>query len=89
MGWLEAQAFLMAEGRKIGGEEPVRAFLANAEQCEAYAALFGGLCFSVSALYDWYGPEWESWIFQAVNVHYRYAGFGLEQWAKWLGVKDV
>lgn len=87
LGRVEADAFLVAEGSKIGGEEKVRAFLANAELFDAYAALFGGLCFSLAALYDSYGPEWEAWAFQAINVHYRYAGFGLEPWARWLGME--
>ena len=86
MGRLEAEAFLIAEASKVGGEEKVRGFLSNEELFESYAALFGGLCFSVSALREWYGPEWEQWVFQAVNVHYRYARFGLEAWAKQLGV---
>lgn len=87
LGRVEAEAFLAAEGNRIGGEEKIRAFLADEERFTVYAALFGGLCFSVSALYDWYGPDWEAWVFQAVNVHYRYANFGLEAWAKSLGIK--
>jgi hypothetical protein len=87
VGRLEAEAFLAAEGNRIGGEEKIQAFLADEERFTMYAALFGGLCFSVSALYDWYGPNWEAWVFQAVNVHYRYANFGLEAWAKSLDIK--
>lgn len=87
VGRLEAEAFLAAEGNRIGGEEKIRAFLADGERFTMYAALFGGLCFSVSALYDAYGPDWEAWVFQAVNVHYRYATFGLEAWARSLGIK--
>lgn len=87
VGRLEAEAFLAAEGNRIGGEEKIQAFLADEERFTMYAALFGGLCFSVAALYDWYGPDWNAWAFQAVNVHYRYASFGLEAWAKCLDVK--
>lgn len=87
VGRVEAGAFLVAEGNRIGGDEQIQAFLADEERFNLYGALFGGLCFSVSALYDWYGPEWEQWAFQTVNVDYRYAHFGLEAWAKWLGIK--
>ena len=85
LGQLEFEAFFIAEGSKIGGEEKVRAFLSNEVQFKTYAALFGGLCFSLAALYDWYGSDWETWVFQAINVDYRVPGFGLEQWMKWLG----
>jgi hypothetical protein len=84
--WVEAEAFMMAEGRKIAGDEKVRDFLADAEVLTTFGALYGGLCFSLGALYDFYGPDWEAWVFQAVNVHYRYATFGLEPWARWLGL---
>ena len=87
VGRLEAEAFLIAEGSRIGGEDRIRTFLANQDRFDAYAALFGGLCFSVAALYDWYGPDWEKWTFQGINVHYRYAAFGLEPWARWLGIE--
>ncbi len=86
---LEFEAFFVAEGAKIGGEEKVRSFLANEPMFESYTALFGGLCFSLAALFEWYGPDWEEWIFQKVNVDYRMARFGLEAWAKWLGVDYV
>ena len=89
VGRLEAEAFLAAEGNRIGGEEKIQAFLADDERFAMYAALFGGLCFSVAALYDEYGPDWETWVFQAVNVHYRYANFGLEAWAKCLDIKFI
>jgi hypothetical protein len=82
---VEFEAFFIAEGSKIGGDEQVRAFLANDSQYQAYADLFGALCFSLAALHDWYGLDWESWIFQKVNLDYRLARFGLEAWEKWLG----
>lgn len=85
MGQLEFEAFMLAESGKIGGEARVREFLADDVRFDMYAALFGGLCFSVAALHDWYGPDWEAWIFQAVNVHYRYADFGVRAWEKWMG----
>lgn len=88
-GQVELTAFLIAEGNCIGGEEKLKAFLANAEACGAYADLFGGLCLSLAALYDWYGPDWETWVFQVVNVDYRYASFGLEAWAKWLRTNGI
>jgi hypothetical protein len=53
LGQLEFEALFLAEGVKIGGPEKIRAFLAN----------FGGLSFSLAALVDFYGREWESWIF--------------------------
>ncbi len=84
--WLEAEAFMMAEGRKIAGDEQVRAFLSAGEVFNTFAALYGGLCFSLAALYDHYGRDWEAWVYQAVNVHYRYATFGLEAWTRWLGI---
>lgn len=87
LGQVEFEAFFIAEGSKIGGKDKVGAFLADEARFDAYAALFGGLCFSLAALYDWYGPDWEEWVFQAVNVHYRYAHFSLEAWAKWLGLE--
>jgi len=86
VGRLESEAFLAAEGNHIGGEEKIRAFLADEDRFDMIAALFGGLCFSVAALLDWYGTDWEKWVFQVVNVDYRYAHFGLEAWAKWLAV---
>lgn len=85
MGSVEFEALMLAEVGKIGGEAKVRAFLADETRFDMYAGLFGGLCFSLAALYDWYGPDWQAWIFQAVNVHYRYADFGIEAWEKWLG----
>jgi hypothetical protein len=89
MGRVEFEAFFIAEGGKIGGDDEVRAFLANEAQVQTYAALFGGLCFSLAALYDWYGPDWETWVFQKVNLDYRLARFGLEAWAKWLDIPYV
>ncbi|MBI3362191.1 MAG: hypothetical protein HY023_13895 [Chloroflexi bacterium] len=89
VGQLEFEAFFIAEGNKVGGEEKIKTFLADENRFATYAALFGGLCFSVAALYNAYGLHWEQWAFQAVNVHYRYAAFGLEPWAKWLGIKYV
>ena len=86
---LEFEAFFIAEGAKIGGEESVRSFLTNETAFTTYTALFGGLCFSLTALYDWYGTDWEEWIFQKVNLDYRLAQFGLEAWAKWLGVPYI
>jgi hypothetical protein len=83
-GRVEGEAFLVAEGSKIAGEAKINEFLANTELFELYAALHGGLSFSVSALYRQYGDAWEDWVFQAVNVHYRYADFGLEAWARQL-----
>ena len=59
-------------------------FLANPDLYETFAALYGGLSFSVAALYAQYGSQWQDWVFQAVNVHYRYASFGLEAWTRWL-----
>jgi hypothetical protein len=85
--WLEAEAFMMAEGRKIAGDEPVRAFLADGEVFDTFAALYGGVCFSLTALLDHYGRDWEAWVYQAINVHYRYANFGLEAWNRWLGIE--
>lgn len=89
IGQLEFEALFLAEGAKIGGQEKVRDFLADEAMFSAYAALFGGLCFSLVALYDWYGPDWQSWIFQKVNLDYRLGRFGLQAWAKWLGVEYV
>ncbi len=89
MGQIEFEAFFMAEGYKIGGEEKIKAFLGDQSRFETYAALFGGLCFTVAALYDWYGTDWREWIYQKVNLDYRLARFGLEAWAKRLGVKYV
>jgi hypothetical protein len=88
LGRLEFEAFFIAEGSQIRGEEKVRAFLADEAQFNTYAALFGGLCFSLSALYDWYGPDWEAWVFQTINVDYRVPGFGVEQWTRWLAVNS-
>lgn len=88
-GRVEAEAFVVAEGKKIGGDNLIEAFLANEQQFNTYAALFGGLCLSVAALYSRYGPKWEDWVFQAVNVHYRYSAFGLDVWAKWLAIVRV
>jgi hypothetical protein len=89
IGQVELTAFLIAEGNRIGGEDRIKAFLANGEACGAYADLFGGLCLGIAALYAWYGPDWETWVFQAINVHYRYADFGLEAWAQWLGLNNT
>lgn len=86
---LEFEAFFVAEGAKVGGTERIRSFLADETVFKTYAALYGGLCFSLTALFDWYGPNWEEWIFQKVNLDYRLARFGLEAWAKWLGVAYV
>lgn len=86
---LEFEAFFVAEGAKIGGKEKIRSFLANETVFKTYAALFGGLCFSLAALFDWYGPDWTEWIYQKVNLDYRLARFGLEAWAKWLGVPYI
>lgn len=82
--WLEAEAFLMVEGQRLHGDEKLRAFFADTERFESFLALYGGLSFSLAALAEAYGPDWQSWIFQAVNVHYRYAAFGLDAWAQWL-----
>jgi hypothetical protein len=84
---VEAEAFLVAEASKVAGEERVNAFLTNEELFETYSALYGGLSFSVAALYQQYGPEWADWVFQAVNVHYRYAEFGLEAWKRQLSLE--
>jgi hypothetical protein len=89
MSQLEFEAFFVAEGNRVGGEKGIQDFLANTSQFETYAALFGGLSLSLAAYYDWYGPNWEQWVFQKVNVDYRLARFGLEAWAKWLGVPYV
>jgi len=89
LGQIEFEAFFVAEGSKIGGEEQIAAFLADESRFQAYAALFGGLSFSLAALFDWYGPDWEAWIYQKVNLDYRLARFGLEAWANWLGVPYV
>nr|NIP25279.1 hypothetical protein [Phycisphaerae bacterium]NIX29094.1 hypothetical protein [Phycisphaerae bacterium] len=86
---VEFEAFFIAEGSKIGGDEKIEAFLANEAQYQTYQALFGGLCFSLAALYKWYGPEWEKWVFQKINLDYRLARFGLEAWAKWLNIPYV
>lgn len=84
VGQMEQTAFLIAEGNRIGGDEAVRGFLTRHEAAASYAALFGGLCFSVAALHAWYGPRWDEWVFQAINVHYRYATFAVDAWARWL-----
>lgn len=86
---IEFEAFFIAEGSKIGGEEKIQAFLANEVQYQSYAALFGGLCFSLAALYDRYSSDWEKWVFQKVNLDYRLARFGLEAWANWLGIPYI
>ncbi|MFQ5410509.1 MAG: hypothetical protein ACE5FI_19035, partial [Anaerolineales bacterium] len=85
---VEFEALFVAEGARIGVEN-VRVFLADEARFETYSALFGALCFSLSALYDRYGPDWETWVFQVVNVHYRLANFSLEAWANWLGIEYV
>ena len=68
LGRIEFEAFFVAEGRKIGGEEKIAAFLSHESQFQSFAALFGGLSFSLAALFDWYGPAWEEWIYQKVNL---------------------
>lgn len=89
IGQIEFEAFFIAEGSKIGGDEKIEAFLANEAQYQTYQALFGGLCFSLAALYNWYGPNWEEWVFQKINLDYRLARFGLEAWAKWLNIPYI
>ncbi|MFQ5419042.1 MAG: hypothetical protein ACE5EY_01635 [Anaerolineae bacterium] len=86
---VEFEAFFIAEGSKIGGEEKIRAFLADESRFQTYAALFGGLCFSLAALYDWYGTDWAEWIFQKLNLDYRLARFSLDAWANWLDIPYV
>lgn len=85
---VEFEAFFIAEGSKIGGAEKIQAFLANDTQFQCYAALFGGLCLSLAALYARYGPEWQNWVFQKVNLDYRLARFGLEAWTAFLEIRD-
>ena len=89
LGRVEFEALFMAEGSKIGGEKKIRAFLADEAQFASYAALFGGLSFSLASLHNWYGVDWESWIFQVVNLDYRLPHFGLKAWAKWLGIEYI
>ncbi len=84
---VEFEAFFLAEGRQIAGAAAVRAFLADPAQFDAYAALFGGLCLSLAALHAAYGPDWESWIFQTMNVAYRLKDFGLAPLARWLATE--
>lgn len=81
---IEFEAFFIAEGSKIGGEKKIQSFLDDRNRFETYAVLYGGLCFSVAALYDWYGSDWKNWIYQKVNLDYRFAHFGLDAWLSWL-----
>jgi hypothetical protein len=89
LGQVEFEAFFIAEGSTIGGEEKIRTFLTNETQFQSYMDLFGGLCFSLAALFDWYGPNWTEWIFQKLNLDYRLARFSLNAWAKWLDIPYV
>ena len=89
MAQTEFEAFFIAEGSMIGGEDKIKSFLDDKGRFETYAALFGGLCFTVAALYDSYGAAWQNWIYQKVNLDYRLARFGLEAWANWLEIDYV
>jgi hypothetical protein len=85
--WLERvenEAWLVPERVPVAGEAAVRAFLARAEDTRSYGALFGGLCLGVSALFAALGDDWRRWVFQAVNVGYRTADFGLSEIRRWL-----
>jgi hypothetical protein len=84
MSQIEFEAFFIAEGSKIGGEKKIKSFLDNKSRLETVATLCNALCFSLAALYDWYGSDWQDWIFQKVNLDYRLARFGLEAWARLL-----
>jgi hypothetical protein len=84
--WLvkvEQSAFLVPEQELVAGESSVEAFLLDKDRYPAYLRLFEVLCVSVSALLAHYGPDWQSWVFQAVNVHYRLPNFGLEVIHEW------
>ncbi|MDW8326504.1 MAG: hypothetical protein RMK99_08065 [Anaerolineales bacterium] len=85
--WLERvenEAWLVPERTPVAGEAAVRAFLARTEDVQLYQALFGGLCLGVSALFAALGDNWRRWVFQAVNVGYRMADFGLNEIRGWL-----
>ncbi len=78
----------MPEQGPVAGETAVRAFLADPERAPTYAALFGGLCLGVAALSAAYDPDWRGRVFQAVNVGYRMADFGLEAIGAWLAREE-
>lgn len=85
--WLERvenEAWLVPERAPAAGEAAVRALLARADDVQLYRALFGGLCLGVSALVAALGDDWRRWVFQAVNVGYRTADFGLNEIRRWL-----
>jgi hypothetical protein len=85
--WLEGienDAWLVPEQGVVAGEVAVRAFLSDVSRAAQFAALFGGMCLSLSALVSAWGVEWRRWVFQAVNVGYRLPNFGLDEIAAWL-----
>lgn len=81
---MEEEAFLIPERQRVAGETAVIEFLGDEERREMYGRLFGGLCLSVTALVAALGPEWRKWIFQAVNVKYQLADFGVAEIESWL-----
>lgn len=88
--WLsntEQEAFVAAAGPVVAGEEGVSQFLNDTNRYENYSRLFQALALSVTALIEHYGIGWESWVFQAINVHYRLPDFGLEAISQWLQVQ--
>src|SRR5574341_925054 len=77
--WLtevETNAFLVAEQRRVAGEDSVREFLTHGGHYEAYLRLMQCLCLSVAALAGRYGVNWREWASQAVSLHYPLARFG-------------
>ncbi len=80
---IENEAWLVSERGPIVGEKAVGEFLLG-ESFFQYQALFGGLCLGVSALAAARGIEWRGWVYQAVNVGYRTANFGLAEIHHWL-----
>ena len=88
--WLERienEAWLVPERGPVAGEKMVREFLSG-ESFTQYQALFGGLCLGVSALAASRGVDWRGWVYQAVNVGYRTADFGLSEIKQLLSVSD-
>ena len=86
-GWLEQvenEAWLVAEGQALAGEQAVGALLADQTRAAQYGALFGGLCLGVTALSAALGSDWRRWVFQAVNAGYRLPEFGMVEIQAWL-----
>src|SRR5574341_2097698 len=81
---IEASAFLVPERARVTDESRVRAFLADEDSYQTYVRLLQCLCLSVTTLADHYGVDWRDWMFQAINLHYQLAAFGLREVHQWL-----